>query len=563
MKGLACALLVALVTTACSGDPAATPPPQAPDPGTGATTGQSNAPSSDATNGEGITCWSSPPQSGNGPPAWVDATEAWGLVDPLTGMHVHAGAWGNVNGDLAPDLFVGTFATARGDVYQVRGAAGPAPDRLLVGSDGTFSSDDGLPEMFGRTSGAVFADLDGDGDDDLVLSRNARSRDGSSAVTEVLENGNGAFSAAEAGLDPTLGGRSIGVLDVDEDGLLDLVIVVDRYRGGSSRVYRNLGELRFEDANAAFDLPEDVHGLGIATGDLNNDRHTDMFVAGSNRLFTGTGTGFVEVESAALQWEQYGPEDDVAGAAMADVNRDGWIDLLVGHHYNSTLSQNRSVPVRLYLNRTSAAGAEPVFEDVTEQAGLIGLPTKAPHVELADIDNDGWPDILTSASADSGAAPAVLMHRGLDGGLPRFATPDRLGSPQYWVGAPTADIDRDGRLDVLLLEWEPALPSLLLLNDSVSGSWLEVSVDESLGGGIGTRVEVFAAGSAGDAAGLLGSRDIVASLGYTTGVERIAHFGLGEADSVDVVVTPPPPHEPITLPNVTANQHIRLPAGCG
>ena len=56
--------------------------------------------------------------------------------------------------------------------------------------------------------------------------------------------------------------------------------------------------------------------------------------------------------------------------------------------------------------------------------------------------------------------------------------------------------------------------------------------------------------------------EIVASLGYTTGVERIAHFGLGDVVEVDVVVTPPLPHEPVTLTGVTADQHIRVPDGC-
>ena len=119
---------------------------------------------------------------------------------------------------------------------------------------------------------------------------------------------------------------------------------------------------------------------------------------------------------------------------------------------------------------------DPTFEDVTEEAGLVGLPTKAPHVEIADVDNDGWPDIVTTASADDGTRPAVFRHEGLIDGVPRFAAPAGLGAPQYWVAGPMTDVDRDGRLDILLVEWNPALPSLLLRNTSESGNWLEVSV---------------------------------------------------------------------------------------
>lgn len=507
-----------------------------------------------------MTCWSSSPPDGGPWVTFEEVTGSVGLIDPLTGMHAHAAAWGDVDGDLDPDLLVGTFATARGGVYQVRGADGPSPDRLLLAEGGGFELSSGFPDGFGRTSGAVFADLDNDGDDDLVLSRNVRERDAGAAVTEVLENTPGGFVAVPTSIDPNLGGRSVGVLDVDRDGFADLLIVEDRYRGGSSRFYRNLGDLEFEDATERM-FVAGVDGLGIATGDLNNDGLTDVFVAGSNRLFVGDGDRLNEVGASELVWETFGNEDDVAGAAIADVNRDGWLDLVVGHHYNSTLSQGREVPVRLYLNRTEALGAAPVFEDVTTAAGLVGIPTKAPHVEIADIDNDGWPDILTSASASSGTSPAIFRHTGLVDGLPVFAPPEGLGSPQYWVSAPTADIDRDGRLDVLLVEWEPALASLMLANATASGHWLEVSIDVSLGGGIGTRVSVYEPGRAGDQSALVGSREIVASVGYTAGIERVAHFGLGDLDEVDVVVTPPSPHAPVTL-TVSADQHLRFPSGC-
>src|SRR5690606_39077622 len=106
-----------------------------------------------------------------------------------------------------------------------------------------------FPEVYGRTSGAVFADLDGAGELDLVVARNPRDGERQDAPTAVYANrGGGRFEpVADSGLDPTLGGRSIGLLAFDGDGLLDLFVVEDVYQGGSSRLYRNLGEHRFED----------------------------------------------------------------------------------------------------------------------------------------------------------------------------------------------------------------------------------------------------------------------------------------------------------------------------
>ena len=474
-------------------------------------------------------------------------------------MRGHAAAWGDVDGDGFVDLFVGTFATARTEVYQERGAAGPAPDRLLLGRGGAFELVNGFPEQFGRTSGAVLVDLDGDGDLDLVASRNVTERE-DGATTAVLENTGDGYVERDSGIDPALGGRSVGVLDYDGDGLLDLVILEDHYRGGSSRLYRNEGDFIFEDVTGEGGFPDGVHGLGLATGDLNNDGYTDIFVAGSNRLFAGTGAGFVEVPDPLPEWETFGKEDDVSGAAIADVNRDGWLDLVVGHHFNSTVDRGSRVPVRLYLNETGDPGGTIQLRDVTEAAGLIGLPTKAPHVELADLDNDGWPDIVTSASASDGSAPAVFRHRGLVGGVPQFDTPAGLGSVQYWVAGPTADVNRDGRLDLLAVEWEPALPSIMFMNHTASGNWLQVTVDDRVGG-VGARVEVYQGGQAGDVGAMLGARDITASLGYTAGVEIMAHFGLGDVEVVDIVVTSAG-GDPVSLIGVAANSRVSVGGDC-
>ena len=168
------------------------------------------------------------------------------------------------------------------------------------------------------------------------------------------------------------------------------------------------------------------------------------------------------------------------------------------------------------------------------------MSTKSPHVELADLDNDGWLDIVTTAGTVSAAVPVVLPGRSppAPGGVPRFELAEDSGR-QYWVCGAALDIDHDGRLDLLTVEWEPSLPTKLLHNETLAGKGLIVTVALDEGPAIGSRVEVYAAGRAGDVDALLGAREISASVGYCSGSVQAAHFGLGALDRVDVVVRAP------------------------
>jgi hypothetical protein len=114
---------------------------------------------------------------------------------------------------------------------------------------------------------------------------------------------------------------------------------------------------------------------------------------------------------------------------------------------------------------------------------------------------------------------------------------------------------------VVLIEFDPALPSLLLRNQTASGHWLSVSVGPELGGGVGARVGVYRTGGLGDPNALLGMREIVVSAGYSAGTQAEAHFGLGELEAVDVRVELPD-GAVIDLEGVAADQYLRLPAGC-
>jgi hypothetical protein len=129
-----------------------------------------------------------------------------------------------------------------------------------------------------------------------------------------------------------------------------------------------------------------------------------------------------------------------------------------------------------------------------------------------------------------------------------------LGSDQYWIGAPVVDLDRDGRLDLFAVEWEPSLPSLMFMNVGDTGHWLEVSVGQP-GAGIGAVVTVSAGGE------VVGRQEIGVGGGYSSGRLPVSHFGLGQETVVDVTIALPD-GTTSDLAGIDADQHIRWPAGC-
>jgi len=514
-----------------------------------------------------------PPEPGPGPVTFTDATAEAGMVLPLTGMHAHAAAAGDVNGDGRLDLFVGTFADRPPEEYAERGATGPSPDTLLLGSALGATEDASFPEAYGRTSGAAFADLDGDGDRDLVAARHYRNdpqRTNDDLGTILYRNDDGAFTEA-ALLDATARGRSIGVLDADGDGDLDLFLGQDSL-SRDSLLLRNDGMLVFTDVTAASGIPPRVLALGVGIGDLTGDGWPDIVTGGSRppapgsfqvaRVFVNRGDGtFREADGSAFIWPAHGNEDWAAGVALGDLNRDGRLDVAIGQHYGSTLDHGIAAPVRIYLHQGTTPAGDPRFSEV--QDALPGLLTKAPHVEITDLDNDGWPDVVAWASAGGGALPAAFRATGAPGGTPAFEEPEGLGSPQYWPTGVAADMDGDGRVDLFAAEWYPDRPSLLLRNETDVGHWVEVEVSDPVGG-VGSRVEIYCAGGLGDASSLIGMEEISVTEGYGAGTPGVARFGLGDVGVVDVRVTPPHGAPPIDRLGVTAGTSpvIEPPPAC-
>ena len=491
--------------------------------------------------------------------AFEDVTEKAGLKAPLAGLMGHGGAWGDFDGDGRLDLYVGGFCDRPDKEYAP--AAGPVPNRLLRNrGDGKFEEVlQPAVTYHGRTSGAVFADLDNNATPELYVANNARAKTrlaqepqktAQTKRSTLFRNDAGKMvdiSEASGACPPDLlSARNIGVFDYDGDGRLDLYVVEDRFTARPrSALFRNEGGLKFRDVTKEAGLPEDVFGLGLAVADLNADGRPDFFVGHSNRLFLSQMNGgkttyreAVELRDV-LQWPAQSREDWPCGAAFGDLNRDGRLDLVVTIH--ATQARNK-----VFLNAGVKDGI-PRFRDVTAEAGLGDVvPVRCPHVEIQDFDNDGWPDIYTSAAwrdEQGRVTPLVYRHQGVGkDGVPRFLPPRPIGGPMvYYPAGPSADYDRDGRLDLFLINWFQENHSRLLRNDSPKRRWLDVQVvGKTMNrAGIGAQVKVYPAGQAARPAALLGYQEVTTGYGYASGQPAVCHFGLGAVAEVDVEVTFP------------------------
>ena len=282
-------------------------------------------------------------QLGPGNDAWLATLDSALLPDT---MALHGMAVGDADGDGLDDLYLSQPSGLPNRLFRNRG-------------DGTFedvTENAGLGVLDG-TSQSLFADVDNDGDQDLILV----TRTG---LLLFVNDGKGHFSRVPDAFrfnEPLRGSpTSIAVADYDRDGFLDVYLCTYSYFIGASEdkagpatpyhdarngppnvLFRNDGRGRFVDVTKAVGLDEnnDRFSLAAAWGDYDGDGWPDLLVAndfGRKNLYhnLGTSSGPVRFEDVA---PKAGVEDPGAGmsATWLDYDNDGLLDVYTGNMWTA------------------------------------------------------------------------------------------------------------------------------------------------------------------------------------------------------------------------------------
>ncbi|UPT69826.1 MAG: FG-GAP-like repeat-containing protein [Flavobacterium sp. JAD_PAG50586_2] len=430
---------------------------------------------------------------------------------PITGI---TGGFDNcivdMNGDYLDDIVSAVNNTTLVITYQ--------------GSNGAFTNTGfTLANTIIQPTWSIAAgDYDNNGFNDLIYGS-------SSGICLLKANSTGTGYTTDRKSEPYLVQRT-NFVDINNDGKLDAFACDDN---APNRYYMNDGENMNHIQGGIGDFPS---GGNYASNwfDYDNDGDVDMYLAKCGQGGSGAGGNIDQLHrnngngtftNVAAEANMANPEQTWSGAC-GDFNNDGWMDVIVGVNAGTNGFTN--------VKRNNGDGT---FTSVTTGSGYdTNLFTGREYV-AHDFDNDGFLDVLGSGS--------TIMFG--DGNFHFTPNPN-----MYNISAndrPVGDLNNDGFLDI-------QNGGSVLFNNGNSNKWLAVNLQgiQSNRNGIGARIEIY---------GTWGKqiRDVQSGTGFQNMSTITAHFGIGQAATIDQVIIRWPSGTVDTLNNVNPNQKLLVVEG--
>lgn len=315
-------------------------------------------------------------------------------------------ATADLNGDGNSDLVVVNGYNAPSAFVSV----------LLANADGTFHTGVDYSIAGDYSTAAVIDDVNGDGKLDIV----AVSQD--QQISVLLGKGDGTFQSAMSFAAPTLPGytsasqtpiNNLITADVNNDGKKDVI-------GSNGLVLLGDGDGTFTAApSAAFPYTPGIssEGPNLAAGDLNNDGKADLVLSTGTAISTWIGKG----DGTFTQGNSYASVNDTGYVTVTDLDGDGNADVYVGLSNGGAFSGDDSNPNLAYALMGNGDGT---FVGAPQIRGSYN------GTNMGDVNGDGVPDLITNGTVNAPtAAFAVQVGDGKGG----FTTASTITAPANFV----------------------------------------------------------------------------------------------------------------------------------